>query len=191
MAPNQSIPWSAQIAESSIIPKILPHSPLHAGIIFVFIAAAVVYYVLWHTTWGYELRSVGINTEASEYGGIKVKRVRILTIVFSGVLASLAGSMEILGAQFRLQSGFLVNYGYYGIPVALLGGLHPLGTLLAAFFFGALFNGATTMQATTGIPVSIVGMVQALAIFGVIGISGIQKVFLSKRTHALGGSCDS
>lgn len=191
MEPEQSIPWSAQIAETSIIPKLLPKSPLHVGIIFVFIMAFVVYFVLWHTTWGYELRSVGSNPYASESGGVRVTRVRIMTIVFSGVLASFAGSMEILGAQFRLQPEFLVNYGYYGIPVALLGGLHPAGTLLAAFFFGALFNGATTMQASTGIPVSIVGMVQALAILGVIGITGIKQVFLANKFSSKRVECDS
>jgi simple sugar transport system permease protein len=170
---------------------LISRSPLHVGILFVFVLALAVYFVLWHTTWGYEIRSVGTNVEASTYGGVKVMRVRVLTMMFSGVLASFAGSMEILGAQFRLQAEFLVNYGYYGIPVALLGGLHPVGTLLAAFFFGALFNGANTMQATTGIPVSIVGMVQALAIFGVIGIGGVKKVFLTKRKTAMREEIDS
>ncbi len=181
MAPNQRIPWSSRIAETAIIPKVMIGSPLHLGVFLVFIMAILVYYIFWHTTWGYEVRSVGANPEAASYGGINVKRVMILTMVFSGVLASFAGSLEILGAQHRLQEGFLVNYGYYGIPVALLGGLHPLGTILAAFFFGALFNGAVAMQASTGIPVAIVGMVQALAIFGVIGITGARQVYLSSK----------
>lgn len=181
MAPNQRIPWSARIAESAIIPKVMAGSPLHIGVFLVFILAIIVYYIFWHTTWGYEIRTVGANSDAASYGGINVKRVMILTMVLSGVLASFAGSLEILGAQHRLQAGFLVNYGYYGIPVALLGGLNPFGTLLAAFFFGALFNGAVAMQAATGIPVAIVGMVQALAIFGVIGITGVRQVYVSSK----------
>lgn len=178
MEAGQTAPQSALVAQSAWLPVIIPGTFLHAGLILVFIFAFLIYYILWHTTWGYEIRSVGTNREAARYGGIKVNLVMILTMTASGALASFAGSSEILGVQHRLLENFLVGYGYDAIAVALLGGLHPFGTLLAALFFGALRNGANSMQISVGVPVSIVYIIQALAVMSIIGATAARKVYL-------------
>jgi len=177
MEPGQSAPQSPTILESARLPIILPGTFLHAGFLLVFVLAWLVYWVLWHTTWGYEIRSVGANREAACYGGINVKRVMILTMTASGALASLAGSSEILGVQYRLLENFMVGYGYDAIAIALLGGLHPLGTLVAALFFGALRNGANSMQIAVGVPVSIVYVIQALAVLSIIATVAIRNIY--------------
>ena len=178
-APNQPDPKSVMLSKEAWFSK-LPGTHLHTGFFLVFIAAALLYFVLFHTSWGYQLRSVGLNTKASRYGGITVTRTMIISMVVSGILAGFAGSLTILGSQHRLYANFMVNYGYDAVPVAMLGGLNPLGVLATAFLFGALKNGGNAMQITSGIPVSIVSMVNAIAILSIIAITQIKTLYLSK-----------
>lgn len=179
--PGQTIPQSIMLPENARIPSFLGSRYLHVGILLVFVAAAVLYLLLWQTRWGYEIRSVGMSEKGALYAGVPVKRVMILTMTASGMLASLAGSMEILGVQYRLMENFMVGYGYDAIPVALLGGLHPAGTLLAALFFGALRNGANAMQITVNIPVAIIYMVQGLSIMGILAVSALRTIFFKGK----------
>ncbi|MGI9953062.1 ABC transporter permease [Moorellaceae bacterium AZ2] len=180
MEPGQTAPQSPPIVRSAWLPIILPGTFLHAGFLIVFVFAWLVYWVLWHTTWGFEIRSVGANREAARYGGVEVKRVMLLTMAASGALASFAGSSEILGVQHRLLENFMVGYGYDAIAVALLGGLHPFGTLLTALFFGALRNGANSMQISVGVPVAIVYIIQALAVLSIIGIVAVRQIYFRR-----------
>lgn len=107
----------------------------------------------------------------------------IITMVLSGAIGSMTGSMEILGVQHRLSEKFLVNYGYNAIPIALLGGLSPFGTLIVAFFYGALLNGSSSMQIALKIPVSIVQVIMGLAILASIGMNGLQKLMSEKNKN--------
>lgn len=94
----------------------------------------------------------------------------LTTMLISGALAGLAGGFEILGNQFRVIDNFLVNAGFDGIPVALVGQLHPFGAVLSALFFGSLRAGANTMQISVGVPVALIYILQALAIlFAIAG----------------------
>lgn len=174
-APNQLIPWTLRLPETCILQKI-PGTNVHIGVLFVFLFAALMWYILHHRTLGYEIRAVGLNKEASLYGGIDAKKVIILTMAISGIIASFAGSVEILGVQHRLREGFLVGYGYSGIPVAILGSLDPFGTLFAAFIYGILLNGASSMQVSMGIPVPVVHIIVGLAILSAIGLNGLKQV---------------
>jgi simple sugar transport system permease protein len=175
-APNQSIIWTSRIPDPSKLPRI-PGSNIHVGVILIFVFAILLWYVLHHRTLGYQIRAVGLNTEASKYGGMNTNRMIIITMVISGCIASFAGSVEILGVQHRLREGFLVGYGYTAIPIALLGGLHPYGTLAAAFIYGVLLNGASSMQVSMGVPVPVVHIIVALSILSVIGVNGLRKVW--------------
>ncbi|MEI7884408.1 MAG: ABC transporter permease [Clostridia bacterium] len=179
-APGQGIPWSSEIVESARLPQ-LPGSDLSIGIFMIFIFAFTIQYIFKHRTFGYEIKAVGYNKDASIYGGINTTKVIIVTMVLSGFIGSFAGSVEILGMQHRLTENFLVDYGYNAIPVALLGGLNPFGTLVAAFFFAALINGASSMQIALGVPVAIVKVIMALAILGSLGMHGLQKTVESRR----------
>ncbi|MEL7608271.1 MAG: ABC transporter permease [Bacillota bacterium] len=179
-APNQPDPKSVMLSQEAWFAKLIPGTYLHTGFIFVFVAAILLYFVLFHTSWGYQLRSVGFNTKASKYGGIVVPRTMIVTMVISGILAGFAGSMTILGSQHRLYANFMINYGYDAVPVALLGGLNPFGVLATAFLFGVLKNGGNAMQISMGIPVSIVSIVNAIAILSIIAITQIKTLYLSK-----------
>jgi simple sugar transport system permease protein len=119
---------------------------LHVGF-FVALAALFVYWlVLSRTTLGFQVRAVGFNPEAARYGGISVKRNYFLALAISGLFAGLAGTLDILGWQFRLNTNdiLIFNYGFIGIAVALLGRNTAVGTGLGALLFAALVTGTST-----------------------------------------------
>jgi simple sugar transport system permease protein len=114
--------------------------PLNVAFIFALVACVVVYVFLWKTKWGYELRAVGINPSAAEYGGISISRNIVMAMFISGMLAGMVGINDVLGYRYRYYHDFSANYGFTGIAVALLGRNHPVGVLLAALLFGALIR---------------------------------------------------
>jgi len=114
--------------------------PINLAFLFALAACVLVYIFLWKTKWGYELRAVGENPSAAEYGGISISRNIVLAMVISGMLAGMVGINEVLGYRYRYYDGFSASYGFTGIAVALLGRNHPLGVLLAAILFGALIR---------------------------------------------------
>ena len=119
---------------------------LHIGF-FVALAAVVVFWaVLNRTTLGYEIRTVGFNPEAARYGGISVGRSYVVAMAVSGAFAGLAGALDILGWQFRLDQTSVrtSQIGFIGIAVALLGRNTAVGVFLSAVLFGALLNGTST-----------------------------------------------
>jgi simple sugar transport system permease protein len=112
--------------------------PLNLAFIFALAACVLVYVFLWKTKWGYELRAVGVNPSAAEYGGISVARNTVLAMALSGMLAGMVGINDVLGYRYRYYDGFSAGYGFTGIAVALLGRNHPAGVFFAALLFGAL-----------------------------------------------------
>lgn len=114
--------------------------PINLAFLFALAACALVYVFLWKTKWGYELRAVGENPPAAEYGGISISRNIVMAMVISGMLAGMVGINDVLGYRYRYYDGFSAGYGFTGIAVALLGRNHPVGVLLAAILFGALIR---------------------------------------------------
>lgn len=140
------------------------HSRLSVGIIIALVVAVAAYYLLNKTVQGYEIRAVGFNPHAAEYGGINVKKNIILAMVISGFFAGLAGAIMALGIQYRVNNLFgFTGYGLDGIAVALVGGNHPLGVILSALLFGILQKGGPLMQ-IQGIPKEVVGIIQGIII---------------------------
>lgn len=146
-------------------------------------AAVIIYLLLFKTTQGYRCRAVGVNPIAARFMGINIGRTTVTTALISGALAGLAGAMEVMGSQYRVIPGFLVNAGFDGIPVALIGQLHPLGAILSALFFGALRAGANKMQVVAGIPTAMILVIQALAIlFAVAGTTIDVRSLLRRKS---------
>lgn len=152
------------------------------GVLF----AVLTYFILFKTSTGFRARSVGVNPYAAEYMGVDVKKSLLLTSIISGALAGLAGAVEILGSQHRLMDHFLVDAGFTGIPVALLGNLQPYGILLSALFFGALRAGANRMQIITQVPIATVQVIQALAILFAIAASALDIQTRIKKARMSG-----
>jgi len=134
---------------SSFIPGLPPDVPLNVAFIIAIFACIAVWIFLWKTKWGYELRAVGENPSAAEYGGISPKKQIILAMTISGVLAGMVGIGEVLGTRHNFYNGFSAEWGFLGIAVALLGRNHPLGVFVAALFFGVLLRGQIFVDAFT------------------------------------------
>jgi len=157
------------------------NSRLSIGFLIGLVACAIIYYVLWKTTIGYEVRSVGLSPLAAEYGGINSNRKIILAMVISGALGGLAGAERVLGFDRALILGFSPGFGFEGIAVALLGRNHPIGVLLGALLFGALSNGGAWMNFTTSVPVDLIVVLQAVIIFFVAADQIIRVIFPKKK----------
>ncbi len=131
---------------------------LQVGFFIAIASAAVVWFILNHTTFGFRLRVVGENPTAAKFSGISVPKTSLLTLAFSGALAGLAGGIELAGVRHELVfSDAESGYGFTGIAVALLGRLNPLGVIAAALFFGFLRASFFVLEIEARVP-SITGL---------------------------------
>jgi len=119
---------------------------------------------VWKDT-SYEIRTVGLNSNAAKYAGMGVAYTIILTMTISGFLAGMGGSIETLGVVGRYQPGFNIGLGFDGITVALLGKTHPFGVIPAAILIGALRAGSSQMQFSAGVAKEITDVIIALMLF--------------------------
>jgi simple sugar transport system permease protein len=154
--PGDPILQTAEIGAAAHIPQLnqfLPFIPKDVPLSIAFIIAIlmcfVVYVFLWKTKWGYELRAVGANPTAAEYGGISPRKQVIVAMTISGALAGMVAIGEVLGYRHRFYEGFSGEVGFLGIAVALLGRNHPFGVLVAALFFAVLQRGEIFVDAFT------------------------------------------
>lgn len=168
-----------EIAPSARIAPIfnIPGMRVHWGFVLALLVAVLIWWLLWKTTLGFEIRTVGANPDAAKYAGINVKRTIILTMAISGALAGLAGAIEVTGLNYRHEPGFSTGYGFDAIAIALLGKTSPFGVVLAAILFGAMRNGATRMQFLTQIPTDIISVIQALVLLFVAADAIIRFIY--------------
>ncbi|MEN6299693.1 MAG: ABC transporter permease [Anaerolineaceae bacterium] len=178
--PLNVIARTPMIAESARIPAIFSHYRFHWGFILALIVAYLVYWLLWKTTLGFEIRTAGANPDAAKYAGINVSRTIILTMTISGMLAGMAGAIEVTALNYRHELGFSQGYGFDAIAIALLGKSHPLGAVFAALLFGAMRNGATRMQFLTQIPVDVISVIQALILLFVAADAIVRFIYRIK-----------
>ncbi|RPJ19592.1 MAG: ABC transporter permease, partial [Chloroflexi bacterium] len=134
------------------------------GFVLALVMAYVVYWFLFKTTLGFEIRSVGANPDAAKYAGMNIVRNFVLVMALAGGLAGLAGTAQVLGVDHWVGQGFSAGYGFDAIALALVGKSHPFGVVLAALLFGFLRSGATQMQSMAGIPIDIISIIQGLVI---------------------------
>ncbi|MEA3424331.1 MAG: ABC transporter permease [Bacillota bacterium] len=150
--------------QSDFIANITNNSRLHWGIIVVGLSIFVFWYIIEKTSFGFELRSVGFNPDASKYAGMKVTRNVVYSMMIAGAFAGLAGAMLSIGTfdYGRVLVGF-ENYGFDGIAVALLGGTAAIGVLLSGLLFGGLKSAQPLMQAN-GVPLEIAKIISSLIV---------------------------
>jgi ABC-type uncharacterized transport system permease subunit len=139
--------------------------PANISIVIALLCALGVWFLLWRTRFGYELRVVGQNPNAAKFAGVSVKRMTIYALMISGGLAGMMGLNELLGDQHRLVGGFTQGYGFVGIAVAFMGRNHPVGIVIASLLFGALYQGGSEVGfEISTITNDVIVMIQGLVI---------------------------
>jgi ABC-type uncharacterized transport system permease subunit len=160
---------SASIPADARFPTLLPPN-LTLAIFFSVLVCIGVYYYLWQTPGGYELRAVGLNPEAARFSGISPRRPMLYAFLLGGITAGLAGAVEVAGTftPFAIYTGLsnLVNFGFNGIGVALIGRNHPIAIVFAGIFLGALQAGASSVQ-IAGISFEIVEVIEGMIVFAI------------------------
>jgi general nucleoside transport system permease protein len=180
--PGSFDPISPTIQPSAMLPIFFPNpTRFHLGFFIALGIAALSYWFLFKTTWGFELRTVGANLFAAKYAGMNIVRTTILAMTLSGALAGLSGANEVLGVNHNLALSFSSGYGFDSIALALLGGSHPLGVVLASLLFGTLRNGATQMQVAAGIPIDIISVLQGVILAFVAAPAIIRTIYRLKN----------
>lgn len=178
-APGSGNPKSSPAKETAILPQILGERfNLHLGFVLALVAVAFVWWLLNRATLGYRIRAVGENPSAARAAGIDVGRTYIVVMLIAGALVGLAGTNQVLGT---VTSGVTVDVdagiGFDAITVALLGRSRPLGILAAGLLFGAFKAGGFAMQASEGIPVDIVLVVQSLIVLFIAAPPLVRAIF--------------
>ena len=176
------MPVSPIIEKSAQIPQFFK-TPIrfHLGFFIALGFAALVWWVLFKTTWGLNLRTVGTNPRAARYAGMNIIATTIIGMAASGALAGMAGANEILAVNRSMAIGLSAGYGFDSIALALLGNSHPVGVILAALLFGVLKNGATKMMVVSTIPIDIVTILQAVILIFVAAPAIIRSIYRLKQ----------
>ena len=179
---TKSYQQSERIAANALLPHLIPktwipHSRFHLGILLAFIIGAGLYFLLFHTVLGYQVRAVGQNPIAARVAGISVSRNIIISMLISGGLAGLAGAVELTGLRPHRLYQNPPGYGYTAIAVALLARLHPIGVIFSALLFGVLQAGSEEMQMVAQVPAKLTWVTQATVLLLVLGFS------IKKKAH--------
>lgn len=163
---TESLPLADEMTlRASWLSDLLGGSYINLGIFISLVAVVLIAFILNKTTFGYELKAVGLNKFAAGYAGISVNRSVVYSMMIAGGLAGLAGLTQYLGVATNIQIGVMPSQGFDGIAVALLGATTPIGSLLAALFFGLLYAGRGYMSVMTDVPPEIADTIIATIIY--------------------------
>jgi len=178
-APGSAQARSSPMPEDAVLPDLLGvRFDLHAGFLLALVAVAFVWWLVNRSAFGFRFRAVGENAHAARAAGIDVGRVYVTVMAISGALVGLAGVNQVLGTVTTgVDQGLDAGIGFDAITVALLGRSHPLGILGAGLLFGAFKAGGFAMQASEGIPVDIVLVVQSLIVLFLAAPPLVRAIF--------------
>jgi general nucleoside transport system permease protein len=176
------MPLSPIIQESARIPQFF-QAPIrfHLGFFIALGFAWLVWWLLFKTTWGLNLRTVGTNPRAAKYAGLSVLKTTVVGMALSGGLAGLAGANQILAINRSMALGLSSGYGFDSIALALIGNNHPVGVILASILFGTLRNGATRMMVVSSIPIDIIDIIQAVILMFVAAPAIIRAIYRLRK----------
>jgi simple sugar transport system permease protein len=149
----------------------------HIGILIALAMVAVVWFVLYRTTFGFEVRAVGTNPDAARYAGMRPRLLTMVTMTICGGLSGLAGAGDLLGVSHQMTSSFSTTVGFDSIAVALLGRSNPVGILFGAILFGAMRAGAPLMQIQASIPAELIDVIQGTVLFFLVATPVILRGF--------------
>lgn len=171
--PGSPSPITADVG-NAMLPIIVGRNG-HLGIILAIVATALVGWLLYRTTWGFEVRTVGANPDAARYAGMRPRLLVVLTMTLAGLLAGASGAVVVLGVTHVMTASFGTTVGFDSIAVALLGRSDPVGIVAAALLFGAMRAGGPLMQIKAGIPAELVDVLQATILLFLIASPYVRR----------------
>ena len=161
-------PQSVALQGELELAKLIPQTRLHTGLLWAVSLAVVVWALLRYTVTGFDIRALGANSRAAAFAGVPVTRTVVLVAMLSGALAGLAGAIEVAGRTSYVTLDMSPGYGYSGIVIAMLAGLHPLGVIVAGIFVAGVLVGADTMSRAVGVPTYIADVIVAASLIAVL-----------------------
>ena len=161
-------PQSVALQDAVQLSRLIPRSRVHTGLLLALGCALLLWLLLRFTTAGFEIRAVGANARAAAFAGMPVGWVTVKVALLSGALAGLAGAVEVAGRAGYVTLDMSPGYGYSGIVIAMLAGLHPLGVAAAAVFVAGILVGADSMSRAVGVPTYIADVIVAVALLAML-----------------------
>jgi ABC-type uncharacterized transport system permease subunit len=159
----------------------------HVGILFPLLVVPAMWWLLYRSTIGFEIRTVGANPDAALYAGMRPRRLVVLALTLGGLLAGLAGAVEILGVSGNMPAAYSTNVGFDAITVALLGRANPIGIVFGGLLLGAMRAGAPLMETVADVPRQMVDVLQGIILFFLAADVVVRRVF---RVRAAGVGVD-
>ncbi len=173
--PNSPSPVTYDVGNAAF--PILIGTDGHLGLVIAVAAAGVIWWLLFRTTRGFEIRTAGANPDAARYAGMRPKVIISYTMAISGALAGLAGACVVLGVTHKMQSSFATSVGFDSIAVALLARSNPLAVLPSALLFGAMRAGSNRMQVESRIPPELINVLVATALLFLVATPALRRLF--------------
>lgn len=183
IARGTRIPQTARLSHAADLPILIDGLRMHLGVIIAILVAVSAYLLLWRTSIGFRLRSVGHSRDASRYAGISVRKNIVSALAISGAMSGIAGAILVFGSESHRMvtdgssTGFTGSAGFNGIVVALLAGLHPLWSIPSAMLFGGMLVGANALQRAAQVPSALI-----ITLNGLIVIFVVSSEYFRKRS---------
>lgn len=155
-------------------------APANVSLIVAIIACVAVYFLIWRTRLGYEIRAFGHSDSGAKYAGISPVKITVVAMLISGGLAGMMAINNVMGEGERLIMNSTEGAGFIGIAVALMGRSHPFGVFLAAILFGFLYQGGAELALWTTIPRELIVVIQALVILFTGALDNMVRMPLEK-----------
>jgi simple sugar transport system permease protein len=161
-------PQSVALMPELELAKLIAQTRVHTGLLWACALSVGLWALMKYTVLGFDIRAVGANSRAAAFAGVSVTRTVILVAMLSGALAGLAGAIEVAGRTSYLTLDMSPGYGYTGIVIAMLAGLHPLGVMAASILVAGVLVGADSMSRAVGVPTFIADVIVATSLISVL-----------------------
>jgi simple sugar transport system permease protein len=161
-------PQSVALMPELELSKLVAQTRVHTGLLWAGVLSVGLWALMKYTVLGFDIRAVGANARAAAFAGVSVTRTVVLVAMLSGALAGLAGAIEVAGRTSYLTLDMSPGYGYTGIVIAMLAGLHPLGVMAASVFVAGVLVGADSMSRAVGVPTFIADVIVATSLISVL-----------------------
>ncbi|MDP2065636.1 MAG: ABC transporter permease [Burkholderiaceae bacterium] len=161
-------PQSVALQGDLELSKLVAQTRVHTGLVWGVVLALGLWVLMKYTVLGFDIRAVGANPRAAAFAGVGTTRTVVMVALLSGALAGLAGAIEVAGRTGYVTLDMSPGYGYSGIVIAMLAGLHPLGVVLASVFVAGVLVGADSMSRAIGVPTYLADVIVATSLIAVL-----------------------